>query len=499
MLFIFIVFFIFYVSITRGHFVGTDEIALYQTTRSIWENGDLTIEPINNTFMGRHHTFYSQYNIGQSVAALPLYGLGKNIGVLLSAVDKDSWIPVFGGPSIGHEPNRWGGDIEIFFVNLFNCFVIAMLCSVFFIFTLRLGAAPQWALLNTAFLGLTSYVAPFSTGFLQHPSEALFLLSAFYFLYLYAHSSNRTYPFLAGSLTGFMILFRLPSIIALPPLFLYLLLSLVRQRKENDMKISVFKRFFLPLSAFCFPVLASFILHLTINFVKFETIWGKYNNEGFHTPLFKGLYGFLFSPGNSIFLFTPLLLLIPWTFSHFWKRHPLETYTILFLSLSYVVFYGTYTSWHGLWSALGPRYLVPIVPLLLLPLGPWMNRVKKKGFVVIGLLALIGVWVQLVHVAVNFAFVYHSEGYPNFQPPYAFLFIPDTAPVVAHSKALLSGDYRVDMWIVNIYRNYGIHRLMLIVTPLIAVFGWALWMLKKKYRNMFSHTPDIKLTSNTLS
>ena len=81
MLFIFVAFLIFYVSITRGHFVGTDEIALYQTTRSVWEKGNFAIEPINNTFMGRDHTFYSQYNIGQSIAALPLYVLGNNIKI----------------------------------------------------------------------------------------------------------------------------------------------------------------------------------------------------------------------------------------------------------------------------------------------------------------------------------------------------------------------------------------------------------------------------------
>jgi len=27
-----------FVAATRGHFVGTDEIAAYQTTRSLWEN-----------------------------------------------------------------------------------------------------------------------------------------------------------------------------------------------------------------------------------------------------------------------------------------------------------------------------------------------------------------------------------------------------------------------------------------------------------------------------
>jgi hypothetical protein len=123
-----------------------------------------------------------------------------------------------------------------------------------------------------------------------------------------------------------------------------------------------------------------------------------------------------------------------------------------------------------------------------------MNQIKKKVFLVIGLLALIGLWVQLVHVAVNFAFVYHYEGYPDFQPPYSFLFILDTAPVVAHTKAFLSGDYRTDMWIINIYRFFGPARMMMVVIPLNPLFGWSLWMLRKNYLKIFSHNSEFQQT-----
>jgi len=492
--FIFIAFSVFYISITRGHFIGTDEIALYQTTRSLWESGDLSISHINNTFQGRYGRYYSQYNPGQAIAALPLYGLGKQTGTGLRSLNMGGWVQVFSGPSIGQEPNRWGGDIEIFFVNLFNCFITALLCSVFFLFSVRTGTPPPWALLATALLGVTSYIAPFSTGFLQHSGEALLLLSAFYFLFVHRDTSKRMHLLFAGILSGIMILFRLPSAIALPSLFFYLFLSMLRQKKEARVPDSLLKCFILPVSVFSVPIFASFILHLAINFLKFETIWGKYNNEGFHTPLFKGLYGFLFSPGNSIFLFTPLLILIPWTFRHFWKKYPLESLIVLGLSFSYLVLYGTYTSWHGLWSALGPRYLMPIVPLLLLPLGHWMSRMNKKVLLIVGLLAAVGLWVQLVHVAVNFAFVYHYEQYPDFQPPYGFLFIPDAAPLIAHMKAFFAGDFRVDMWVVNIYRHFGPERLMIVLIPLLSVFGWALWMLRKNYLKLHSQYFEIQHT-----
>ena len=44
----------------RGHFLGTDEISVYQQTRSLWERGDLAVGSINNTFAGRDGRWYSQ-------------------------------------------------------------------------------------------------------------------------------------------------------------------------------------------------------------------------------------------------------------------------------------------------------------------------------------------------------------------------------------------------------------------------------------------------------
>src|SRR5579862_8209196 len=44
---------VFYTACTRGHFWSTDEVAVYQQARSLWEHGDLSIAPINNTLPGR--------------------------------------------------------------------------------------------------------------------------------------------------------------------------------------------------------------------------------------------------------------------------------------------------------------------------------------------------------------------------------------------------------------------------------------------------------------
>lgn len=155
---------------------------------------------------------------------------------------------------------------------------------------------------------------------------------------------------------------------------------------------------------------------------------------------------------------------------------------MVFLASSYLGLYSTYTAWHGLYSSLGPRYLVPMVPVLLLPLGGWLESCRWQTWLGIVLLAAIGFWVQLIHVAVNFASVYHYENYPAYQPPFSFLFIPDVAPVVAHSRAFLAADFRLDMWLVNVYRSSGFSRMLSFALPLLVLLAGCLWQLQRHLR-----------------
>ncbi|MBI2820846.1 MAG: glycosyltransferase family 39 protein [Acidobacteria bacterium] len=481
-LWIFLAFTFLYIGITRGHFVGTDEIAVYQTTRSLWEEGNLSTSPVNNTFVGRGGRYYAVYNAGQSIAALPLYGLGKILGRNLAEGGRDDWIETLAGPVIGENKEwRWGGEIEIFFVNLLNCFITGLLCALFYAFNLRLGAASRWSLASTALLGLTSFVAPFATGFLQHSSEALFLLWALYFLHSDAERPSRGSRAWAGVLAALMLVFRFPAVVALPGLSLYLLWNLWQRRPPGTNARNFPMRAFWQALPFAAPVAAGVALHMGINAIKFGTVSlaGKYGEASFSTPLLEGLYGLLLSPGESLFLFTPLLVLAPWTCRHLMRRHRGETLLLLLLAASYLVFYGSFEFWHGLWSSLGPRYLVPIVPLLLLPLAGWMEHAGRRSWLAVAPLAAAGLWVQLLHVAVNFSYVSYFEHYQEFQPPYGFLFIPDASPLAAHWKALQAGDYRVDMWLIHVYRRFGAGRVLALSLPLATLLAFCLQRLRR--------------------
>lgn len=470
---------IFYVGITRGHFVSTDEVGVYLTTRSLWEEGSVAVPPVFNAVPGRDGRLYVPYGIGQTIAALPLYALGEAVRHALARNGMGDWSAALAGPSVQVGDTRWGGDVEIFFVNLLHCFTTALLCAVFFLFSLRIGASVRAALTAALLLAFTSYIAPFATGFFQHPAEALFLLLAFYFLVGDRECPSWRLRAAAGLALGLAFLIRPQSALGFPPLCLYLAWC-VWQRLRDQPDAALRRSLMLEFAPFVLPLAACAALQAYVNFLKFGgfSLVGGYGQpmHTFGTPLLTGLYGFLLSPGKSLFVFTPLLVLAPWTFAALWKRRRAETLVIVFIAATYLVFYSKYRYWHGGWS-FGPRYVAALVPFLMLPLAPWLQTAGRKGRLAVALLAAAGLWMQLIHVAVNFSYVHHHENYDAFQPSYGYLFIPEISPLVAHTKALFAADGRVDMWLVNIYRFFGagwVFGVALFLLGLLAVCSWRL-------------------------
>jgi hypothetical protein len=428
---------------SRGHFISTDEISVYQATRSLVESGDLSVDArLPMSYPGRDGRYYAIYSPAPSIVAVPLYWVGR-------VLRGTSWAETFAGSVLEWSPGyRWGGDSEIFFVNLLNVFLTALWCAVFYLFSLHLGAPPRRAFLATMLVATTSYTASFSSGFFQHPGEAAFLLLSCYLLSLDRERPDWRLRLGAGAAAALMFLFRAPSLVALPALT-WFLFSGARLRRRLD-----------ELLPFLGALAAGLLLQVAINDWKWGTpsLLGPYASHQFSNPLVAGLYAFLLSPGASLFVFTPLLLLTPWLFRHLRRA---ETQLLLALAGSYLIFYSKYEMWHGMWCY-GPRYLAPIVPLLLLPLGSWLSSTRR--LLVVAPLALAGLWVQLTHLAVNFWHVATRERYFDFRPRFGFLFDPQLSPLAAHSRALAGG--RVDFWLFNVYRSQGIVRFLDLAVPL---------------------------------
>jgi len=267
-----------------------------------------------------------------------------------------------------------------------------------------------------------------------------------------------------------MFLVRASSLILIPALTLYLLWCAFKRARTRSQESS------LTVAAgnsvpFLIPVIAAVLVTMAVNNAK----WGEFSFSGsyrafnsFTNSWLISLYGYLFSPGQSIFVFSPILLMAPVYFRPFARKYLPETVTILGLAISYALFYGRSLAWHGQWC-FGPRYLMAMVPLLLLPLASWLRMAGSTARFVVILLAIVGAFIEVLHVAVNVSYVYYREGYNKLVPTDAYIFIPQICQIVTHWRALAAFDDRIDMWLVYVGRQFGAWRVIEILSVLSAL------------------------------
>ncbi len=128
--------------------------------------------------------------------------------------------------------------------------------------------------------------------------------------------------------------------------------------------------------------------------------------ELFATPLWTGLTGMLASPGKSVFLFNPVLILGVFGFVGLWRRQRALAAVVLAASVCTVVFHSRYTYWSGD-LAWGPRLLASAMGLAALTLIPPLQW-RRGRWLVVAVVAL-SVCVQLASVVYSFGLEFYQD------------------------------------------------------------------------------------------
>jgi hypothetical protein len=134
---------------------------------------------------------------------------------------------------------------------------------------------------------------------------------------------------------------------------------------------------------------------LDTGYLRDETI-------GMGSSIAGGLWGLLFSPGASIFLYSPVAIAAVIALVRLRHRHPRLVWHIAVLAGTFTLFYAQMASWAG-GRSYGPRYLVPFLPLLCVPLALWMAGLPPRGRRWILACCALSVLVQIPGVLVDFA------------------------------------------------------------------------------------------------
>jgi hypothetical protein len=320
--------------------------------------------------------------------------------------------------------------------------LITALTAVFVLFYVqRLFDSRNAGLAAALLYGLCTLALPYAKTLYTEPLSALTLFAAAWALLRYRDRGDFTSLALGGGLAGLAVLTKPTNGIALPAFLLYAVWVFLRRPRPGRLTLH---DVVLAVLAFGVP-LAAFLAFLGLfDYVRFGNpldIGHVAYSLQFNTPLWEGLYGLLASPGKSLFLFSPILLLWPFALPAFLRRHPAEALLCLAVSGSVLVVHATYIMWYG-GTCWGPRYIVPLVPFFLVGTVPALRWLWQRvlGRITLVLLVAASVGMQFLGVAVKFTHYFSllEPQFPNAETNVSLLFDPRYSPILGHMALALN-------------------------------------------------------------
>jgi hypothetical protein len=255
-----------------------------------------------------------------------------------------------------------------------------------------------WAVLA---YGLATVVAPYSAALYGHVIAAGLLFSAW--AWLAASRTRHASPLegiAIGSLLGLAVITEYPAILIAALIGLYALIT-QRPRRRILWIIAGGLWPLVLLGAYNTAIFGSPFI-LTYQYVGNprlrELIQTGVLSAGW--PTWEAAVGLTFSPFRGLFFMSPVLLLsaIGFAITARDKAHRLEWWSSLSIVVAFALLVSGSAQWWGGWSV-GPRYLIPLLPWSIWPLGAMIDRLLKHRWgagVLIVLIAAscLSTWLQ---------------------------------------------------------------------------------------------------------
>ncbi len=383
---LFLSFQFFYLLTSTGRVRTPDEYNTLYTTESLVLRGSTAVPQAVQL-----HNFYGRYDRtgqpraayppGQALLCAPWYAVGQYLLARLPGVPQEDT------------------DLIVAFSACLSSATFSALTVAFFFLLLSGIAIPLRAALFAAFIvGLGTPIFAYSGWLFSEPlTTAIFMAVTLLLFGRGKQPITSRAAFIAGLILGLATIVRPTNVLAIPVFAAAVLV--------HDGKPALRSAFLL-----CAASAIGVALLLAHNAILFggpfqfgypTAAEGAKRLNTFDTPLWKGLYGFLLSPGKSVFIFAPPVILALAGLRRLWKLERGAATVAIALPLLYLFFFARYTQWEGGYCV-GPRYLVPSIALLCLGLGPML----AAGFSNIRKLALfalaLGAFVQCVSLATSF-------------------------------------------------------------------------------------------------
>ncbi len=399
-----------------GSVMESDGQSMLQMTRSLVERGDVTVStPRYGELIGVHGLggrLYSKYGPGQSIAAIPLWLLGRALASL--------------APS-SLAPPSFGSELPVMAASTLPAIAVALSAALLVLAALELGASLAGGLALALVYAVATPALVYATQWFSEPLTGCALLAAFYLLLRDRRVPTRWGPLVAGVATACAVATRSEALVLTPALVAYAVLSGERRPSGRRRRLlGLLIPLALTLAALGLYNLARFGSPLETGY-SYGDVFAYRDTHPAHSlaSFVQGVYGLVLSPGKGLLEYAPVMVLTPFAAVILWARRRAETALLLALiGLQLAGHANLLISWLGGWSW-GPRFLVPVLPfmmLLLVPLfeapgrlrvrPPRLSLTRARGLFVV--LALAGVLVQLPAVAIHEPHIYLYDQFPLY-------------------------------------------------------------------------------------
>ncbi len=351
-------------------------------------------------------------------------------------------MPVLAAP-IYALANRFRGIGNVHATLLFNPLVTALTAALLFLYVRQLGFGRATALTSALAFGLTTIAWPYTKTFFREPLATLTLFAAGYGLLRWRDALRQkqrgAFVWLAAALAcGLLGMFTKESaLVGLPMLLLIVLVQNVSFSRADWLRTAVIALVGLALAGAGLWAFAAFFDPGRFDFAgRLAQMWGNLNLMRY------GLAGFLFSPGKSLFIYSPVLLLAlgaPFVAD---RSRRLDAVWPLALLAAFVIVYSLVRGelwWGG--ANWGPRYMVPLTPFLMISAAPLVDAALFRrpwlGRAALAALLALGAAVQAGGLAVRMADYDRVLGGAKLGGPWTLaLWTPLYSPVLGHWRMM---------------------------------------------------------------
>jgi hypothetical protein len=351
--------------------------------------------------------------------------------------------------SISPEVAHWRDSIAC---HLASGLLGALVVWLFFRLCLRHGASPRVARFSAILLALGSTVWVYARSPFTEIVQAACFTGFFLALSHLLQKLERRTALAVGIWAGLLLNTKYLYALCLPGALLVVVLAHRKRGRELLAAVAYAALGFLP--GLCMILLYNYLRFGDVTRTGYVKL-GQVMVEN----VLAATWGFLFSPGKSVFLYTPPLVLALLGCVRFWRSQRWSGLAMIATIVPVVLFYGRFPSWSGDW-AWGPRYLVFAVPVLLLPCIAFLSGMRWPGRSLAVAVLVLGLGVQILGNAFYWdhflrivldvrtkwlgqvnrtgALTVDKGGYCEgcFEDVYPMVWLPPFAPILGHAWLL---------------------------------------------------------------